>query len=179
MIERRHKGFVIEKGLVPVANVCESIGTGKSMDDILKMYPTLGMADVFEAIEFYALNTQIPANMNQDQLLKLVNVGGDDIVLEVTNINQVVFLKLVELGKRYYRRVSNFATCMNNGLRISCLENIMAAEEDRVLENDLHDLVRQCLMETTPDIFDNPAQTKEDLDIEEYLATKEKYETKV
>jgi hypothetical protein len=55
----------------------------------------------------------------------------------------------------------------------------MAAEEDRVLENDLHDLVRQCLMETTPDIFDNPAQTKEDLDIEEYLATKEKYETKV
>jgi uncharacterized protein (DUF2267 family) len=68
---------------------------------------------------------------------------------------------------------------MNNGLRISCLENIMAAEEDRVLENDLHDLVRQCLMETTPDIFDNPAQTKEDLDIEEYLATKEKYETKV
>jgi uncharacterized protein (DUF2267 family) len=68
---------------------------------------------------------------------------------------------------------------MNNGLRISCLEKIMAAEEDRVLENDLHDLVRQCLMETTPDIFDNPAQTKEDLDIEEYLATKEKYETKV
>ena len=39
MIERRHKGFVIDKGLVPVANVCESIGTGKSMDDILKMYP--------------------------------------------------------------------------------------------------------------------------------------------
>ena len=48
MIERRHKGFVIDKGLVPVANVCESIGTGKSMDDILKMYPTLGMADVFQ-----------------------------------------------------------------------------------------------------------------------------------
>tara|TARA_B100000902_G_C27313927_1_gene920091 strand:- start:3477 stop:4016 length:540 start_codon:yes stop_codon:yes gene_type:complete len=179
MIERRHKGFVIDKGLVPVANVCESIGTGKSMDEILRMYPTLGMADVFEAVEFYALNTQIPANMSQDQLLKLVNVGGEDIVLEVTNINQVVFLKLVELGKRYYRRVSNFATCMNNGLRISCLENIIAAEEDRELDNDLHELVRECLMEETPGIFENPAQTKEDLDYEEYIQTKEKYETKV
>jgi hypothetical protein len=34
-------------------------------------------------------------------------------------------------------------------------------------------------MDMVPEIFDNPAQTKEDLDIEEYLTTKEKYETKV
>ena len=38
MIERRHKGFVIDKGLVPVANVCESIGTGKSMDEVMKYF---------------------------------------------------------------------------------------------------------------------------------------------
>ena len=179
MIERRQKGFVIGKGLVPVASVCEQIGTGKTMDEILRMYPTLNMPDVFEAVEFYALNTQIPNNMSQDQLLKLVNVGGDDVVLEVTNINQVVFLKLVELGKRYYKRISNFATCMNNGLRISCLENIIASEDGVELDNDLHDLVLQCLMVTVPEIFEDTAQTKLDLDYEEYIAIKEKHETKV
>ena len=179
MIERRHKGFVVDKGLVPVANICESIGTGKSMDEILTMYPTLGMADVFEAIEFYAMNTQIPADLDQNQLLRLVNVGGDDVVLEVTNINQIVFLKLVELGKRYYKRVSNFATCMNNGLRISCLENIIAEQEGKDLQNDLHSLVKGCLLETTPVVFKNAEQTKEDLDYDEYLKTKKKYETKI
>ena len=179
MIERRKKGYIVSKGLVPVASICESVGTGKSLAEVLRLYPTLGMDDVFEALEFYALNTAIPTNQTLDQLLTLVNVGGDDIVLEVSNINQVVFIKLVELGRRYYRRTSNFATCMNNGLRISCLEILMHKERDEETDNDLYELVEVALSDSVPAIFEQNEQTKEDLDYDEYIATKEKHDSKI
>jgi len=179
MIERRKKGFVVTKGLVPITAICESVGTGKSVAEVLRAFPTLAMEDVFEALEFYALNTAIPTNHAPDQLLTLINVGGDEITLEVSNINQVVFIKLVELGRRYYRRTSNFATCMNNGLRISCLEILMHKEEDLDLDNDLFELIEMALTESVPAIFEQNERTKEDLDYEEYLLTKEKYDAKV
>ena len=179
MIERRKKGFIVSKGLVPVNAICESVGTGKSVAEVLKLYPTLAMEDVFEALEFYALNTSIPTNQALEQLLTLVNVGGEEIVLEVSNINQVVFIKLVELGRRYYRRTSNFATCMNNGLRISCLEILIHKEADLDLDNDLFELVEIALTDSVPAIFEQNEQTKEDLDYDEYIETKEKHDSKV
>ena len=179
MIERRKKGFVVSKGLVPVASICESVGAGKSLSEVLKRYPTLGMEDVFEALEFYAHNTAIPTNQSIDQLLQLINVGGDEMILEVSNINQVVFIKLVELGRRYYKRTSNFATCMNNGLRICCLEIIEHREAGEELDNDLFELVEHTLLDSVPTIFEQNEQTKEDLDYEEYKSTKEKHDSKV
>tara|TARA_B110000503_G_scaffold53231_1_gene85633 strand:+ start:11103 stop:11642 length:540 start_codon:yes stop_codon:yes gene_type:complete len=179
MIERRKKGYIVSKGLVPVASICESVGTGKSLAEVMRMYPTLGMEDVFEALEFYALNTAIPTNHAIEQLLTLVNVGGEEIVLEVSNINQVVFIKLVELGRRYYKRTSNFATCMNNGLRISCLEILIHKETDKELDNDLFELVELSLLDSVPAIFEQNQRTKEDLDYDEYIATKEKHDSKI
>ena len=179
MIERRKKGYIVSKGLVPVASICESVGTGKSLAEVMRMYPTLGMEDVFEALEFYALNTAIPTNHAIEQLLTLVNVGGEEIVLEVSNINQVVFIKLVELGRRYYKRTSNFATCMNNGLRISCLEILIHKETDKELDNDLFELVELSLLDSVPAIFEQNQRTKEDLDYSEYIATKEKHDSKI
>ena len=170
MIERRKKGYIVSKGLVPVASICESVGTGKSLAEVLRLYPTLGMDDVFEALEFYALNTAIPTNQTLDQLLTLV---------KVSNINQVVFIKLVELGRRYYKRTSNFATCMNNGLRISCLEILMHKERDEETDNDLYELVEVALSDSVPAIFEQNEQTKEDLDYDEYIATKEKHDSKI
>jgi uncharacterized protein (DUF433 family) len=179
MIERRKKGYIVSKGLVPVASICESIGTGKSLAEVMRMYPTLGMEDVFEALEFYALNTAIPTNHAIEQLLTLVNVGGEEVVLEVSNINQVVFIKLVELGRRYYKRTSNFATCMNNGLRISCLEILIHREANKELDNDLFELVELSLLDSVPAIFEQNQRTKEDLDYSEYIATKEKHDSKI
>ena len=61
--------------------------------------------------------------------------------------------------------------------RVQILENIIAEQEGKDLQNDLHLLVKGCLLETTPDVFKNAEQTKEDLDYDEYLETKKKYET--
>jgi len=116
MIEKRHKSFVTTNGLVPVDNICNKIGTGKTIEMLLQMYPKLTKEDIFEAVHFYADNTSIPS-MDTDKLLKVENTGTqDEIVIEVTNLNQIVYIKLLSVGHEYYKEIEDFSRLMNQGL---------------------------------------------------------------
>ena len=170
MIERRQSGFVTTNGLVPVDTICSAIGKGKTLDALTRVYPKLTHEDIYEAIHFYSDNTNIPM-ADTDKILQLVNVGkgAQDTVIEVTNLHQVVYIKLVASGHYYYPQESNFAKLMNQGLRICCLDNVIAVESEQEFDTELHVLVNEALHRAVPDILTDIERTKKDLDYDEYI----------
>ena len=176
MIEHRNSGFVTTNGLVPVNTICDKIGKGKNMETLLKMFPKLSDDDVFEAIHFYSDNVDIP-HADTDKLLALVNVGSkaDETIIEVMNLHQVVYIKLVALGHQMYGSTTkDFASLMNQGLRISCLENIESMEQQAELNSEVHGLVQEALSQAVPDVLGDIARTKDDLDYGEFCQRRDK-----
>jgi hypothetical protein len=55
----------------------------------------------------------------------------------------------------------------------------MHKERDEETDNDLYELVEVALSDSVPAIFEQNEQTKEDLDYDEYIATKEKHDSKI
>jgi uncharacterized protein (DUF433 family) len=177
MIEHRNSGFVTTNGLVPVNTICDKIGKGKNIDTLLKMFPKLKKEDVFESVHFYADNVDVPI-ADIEKLLQLVNVGksNEDTVIEVMNLHQVVYIKLVALGHTYYQSQTNdFAKLMNQGLRIACLENVEAMEKQEELKTDVHGLVQQALSSAVPEVLSDIDRTKADLDYNEFITTRNNY----
>tara|TARA_B100000927_G_scaffold290519_1_gene289609 strand:+ start:887 stop:1426 length:540 start_codon:yes stop_codon:yes gene_type:complete len=172
MIEKRHKSFVTSNGLVPVDNICNKIGSGKTIEMLLGMYPKLNKEDIFEAVHFYADNTSIP-NMDNEKLLKVENTGNlDDVVIEVTNLNQIVYIKLLSVGHQYYNEIEDFSRLMNQGLRIVTLLNIESFEEGTVVKDDLGLVVNEAMQMAVPDIINDFDSTKQDLDYDEFKTRK-------
>ena len=169
MIEHRNSGFVVSNGLVPVNTICDRIGKGKTIDKLIAMFPKLKEEDIFEAIHFYADNVEVP-QADVDKLLALVNVGSkaDETIIEVMNLHQVVYIKLVALGHSLYSEQKDFAGLMNQGLRIACLDNIESMENEKELLSEIHGLVQQALTTAVPDVLSDLDRTKADLDYEEY-----------
>jgi len=170
MIEHRNSGFVVSNGLVPVNTICDKIGKGKTLDTLMKVFPKLKEEDIFEAIHFYADNVDVP-NADVDKLLALVNVGSkaDETIIEVMNLHQVVYIKLVSIGHALYKDQKDFAGLMNQGLRICCLDNIESMENETELLSEVHGLVQQALTTAVPDVLGDMERTKEDLDYNEYV----------
>lgn len=170
MIERRQSGFVTTNGLVPVDIICGMIGKGKTIDALTRIYNKLTKEDVFEAVHFYSDNANIP-NAETDKLLQLINVGksSDETIIEVINLHQTVYIKLVAMGHYFYPEEKDFAKLMNQGLRVCCLDNVESSEDNEELLTDLHVLVNEALLNAVPDIMSNVEQTKGDLDYEEYI----------
>jgi hypothetical protein len=176
MIEHRNSGFVTTNGLVPVNTICDKIGKGKNIDTLLNMFPKLKQEDIFEAVHFYADNVDVPM-ADIDKLLQLVNVGksNEDTIIEVMNLHQVVYIKLVSLGHTLYSDTKDFAKLMNQGLRIACLENLEAMEKQEELKTDVHGLVQQALSSAVPDVLSDMDRTKKDLDYNEFTNTRNNY----
>lgn len=176
MIEHRNSGFVTANGLVPVNDICDKIGKGKNMETLLRMYPKLKDYDVFEAIHFYADNVDVP-HTDVDKLLALVNVGNkaEETIIEVMNLHQVVYIKLVALGHQLYgATTTDFASLMNQGLRIACLENVEAMEQETELKSEVHQLVQEALSSAVPDVLADVQRTKDDLDYGEFQQRRNK-----
>lgn len=168
MIEKRHKAFVTSNGLVPVDAVCNSIGSGKTMFSLQQIYPKLTKEDVFECIHFYADNTQFP-QADSSALLDVQDVGeGGQITIEVTNLHQIVYLKLMSKGHQLYPEIEDFAQLMNQGLRIATLENIEAKEAGQEVNNELNYLVNDAMLRTVPKVMMETEETKNDLDFDEF-----------
>lgn len=170
MIERRASGFVTTNGLVPVDTICGMIGKGKTIDSLTRVFSKLNNEDIFEAVHFYSDNANIPS-AETDKLLQLINVGKntDETIIEVINLHQVVYIKLVSLGHYFYSEEKDFAKLMNQGLRVCCLDNVESSETDEELLTELHVLVNQALLSAVPDVLQNVEQTKIDLDYKEYV----------
>ena len=173
MIERRASGFVTGNGLVPVDTLCGMIGKGKTIDTLTRVYHKLSEEDIMEAVHFYSDNIQIP-DTDIEKLLTLINVGKhtDETIIEVINLHQIVYIKLVAQGHYYYPEEKDFAKLMNQGLRVCCLDNVESAETDKNLISDLHIIVNQPLVNAVPIIMKNTDRTKSDLDYEEYVQRK-------
>tara|TARA_B100002019_G_scaffold132799_1_gene114197 strand:+ start:1433 stop:1972 length:540 start_codon:yes stop_codon:yes gene_type:complete len=179
MIEKRHKTFVTTNGLIPVDSICNKIGLGKTVEALMQIFPKLSVDDIFEAVHFYADNTTIP-QMDNEKLLKVENTGGvDDIVIEVTNLNQIVYIKLLSVGHSYYKEVNDFSRLMNQGLRIVTLENIESFEKNEILKDELGLVVNEAMQLAVPEIINDFDLTKKDLDYDEFLERKNNNETKI
>ena len=151
-----------------VDNICNKIGTGKTIEMLLQMYPKLTKEDIFEAVHFYADNTSIPS-MDTDKLLKVENTGTqDEIVIEVTNLNQIVYIKLLSVGHEYYKEIEDFSRLMNQGLRITTLLNIEQFEDNIVLKDELGLVVNEAMQLAVPEIVNDFDMTKNDLDYNEF-----------
>ncbi len=175
MIEKRAKAFVTSKGLVPVDKIASEIGRGKTLMGLKRLFPMLNEEDVFEAVEFYAENTSLPL-MEEEKMLTLANVGKDknDIIIEVTNLHQVIYLKLVAEGYKLYPETKDFAELMNQGLRICCLQNIEDIESNTAIRDELRSLVNNALFIACPEVNEDLQRTKDDLDYAEYLTRRDK-----
>ena len=169
MIVKRNRAYVTSKGLVPIDSVCDLVSTGKNMDFVLKSFPMLNHNDVFECVDFYAQNTMVSENPDTSKLLALTNTDPEEIVIEVVNINQTVFLKLIEISRRFYPEETDFVKSMNNGLRICCLQNIERIENgEENMQDRLHNTVYHALLHAAPQVYDDLEKTKEDLDFAEF-----------
>jgi uncharacterized protein (DUF433 family) len=170
MIEKRKNSFVTSNGLVPVDVICNKIGQGKTIDMLQQIFPKLTDEDIFESIHFYAENTIIPDAETQN-LLEVLNTGTpEEIVIEVVNLHQSVYVKLLATGHREYPEVTDFAKLMNQGLRICTLENIEDFEDNNMLTEPLHLLVNEAMQIAVPEIINDFELTKEDLDYTEFVA---------
>jgi len=168
MIVKRQRAFVLQKGLVPVDTVCNLVSRGIPLFQIQRKFPMLNNNDVFECIEFYAQNTVVP-DYDPETLLNLQNTDPEEIVIEVTNVNETVFLKLVELGKRFYPEEIDFTICMNLGLKVVCLHNIERLERnEEKMQDRLHTAVHQAITRSVPEIYRDLEITKDDLDYQEF-----------
>ena len=91
------------------------------------------------------------------------------------NLHQVVYIKLVALGHEMYGATTkDFASLMNQGLRISCLENIESMEQQVELKSEVHGLVQEALSQAVPDVLGDVARTKDDLDYGEFCQRRDK-----
>ena len=170
MIEKRKNSFVTSNGLVPVDVICNKIGQGKTIDMLQQIFPKLTEEDIFESIHFYAENTIIPDAETQS-LLEVLNTGTpEEIIIEVVNLHQSVYVKLLATGHREYPEVTDFAKLMNQGLRICTLENIEDFEDNNMLTEPLHLLVNEAMQIAVPEIINDFELTKEDLDYTEFVA---------
>jgi hypothetical protein len=169
MIEKRRNSFVTSNGLVPVDAICNKIGQGRTIEMLQGIFPKLTEEDIFESVHFYAEHTQIP-QAEQEHLLDVQNTGTtDEIVIEVVNLHQTVYLKLLSVGHREYAEVRDFAKLMNQGLRICTLENIEMFENNEVLTDPIHLLVNEAMQIAVPDVINNFETTKDDLDYAEFI----------
>ncbi len=170
MIEKRKNSFVTSNGLVPVDVICNRIGQGKTIEMLQQIFPKLTEEDIFESVHFYAENTVIP-HAEIHTLLEVLNTGTpEEIIIEVINLHQTVYLKLLATGHREYPEVSDFARLMNQGLRICTLENIESFEHNEVLIEPLHLLVNEAMQIAVPEIINDFDLTKQDLDYNEFVA---------
>lgn len=175
MIEKRAKAFVTSKGLVPVDKIAAEIGKGKTIMGLQRLFPMLDVNDIFEAVNFYAENTSVPL-IEEEKMLTLANVGKnkDDIIIEVVNLHQVIYLKLVAEGYKLYPETKDFAELMNQGLRICCLKNIDSIESNTAITDELRSLVNNALFIACPEVNEDLQRTKDDLDYAEYLTRRDK-----
>jgi|TARA_B110000977_G_scaffold142306_1_gene180531 hypothetical protein len=168
MIEKRYSSFVTSNGLVPVDAICNKIGQGRTIEMLQDIFPKLTIEDIFESVHFYAEHTTIP-NSDQAKLLDVQNTGTpDDIVIEVVNLHQTVYIKLLSVGHREYPDTYDFAKLMNQGLRICTLENIESFESEEEVDDTLHLLVNDAMQLAVPDVINNFELTKADLDYTEF-----------
>ena len=172
MIEKRAKTFVTSNGLVPVDSVCDSIGSGYGMEKILRVFP-IDVHDVVDCINFYAENTTIP-NTDDETLLDLINVGDDDgeVVIEITRLHQIVYMKLLALSLKYYPKYQNFSTMINQALRICCLTIVDKLDSGEEIDNKLELLVQSALYRHIPGVLIDRERTRSDLDYIEFIELK-------
>lgn len=179
MIEKRHNSFVVSNGLVPVDTICNKIGQGRTIHMLQDIFPKLTQEDIFEAINFYAEHTSIP-QIETHKLLEVTNTGNEEnVIIEVTNLHQIVYIKLLSIAYDLYPEINDFAKLMNQGLRICTLENIRYFESNKMLDNEVNILVNEAMQIAVPDIVNDFESTKNDLDFTEYLKRIENNETKV
>jgi len=134
----------------------------------MQIYPKLNAEDIFEAVHFYADNTSVPATESEN-LISVVNTGTvDNIVIEVTNLHQIVYIKLLAVGHDLYPEVLDFAKLMNQGLRIITLQNVEMFEANKQIVDELSIAVNDAMQVAVPDVVNDFDLTKEDLDYEEY-----------
>lgn len=179
MIEKRHNAFVVSNGLVPIDTICNKIGQGRTVHMLQDIFPKLTEEDIFEAVHFYAEHTSIP-QIETKKLLEVTNTGSEEnVIIEVTNLHQIVYIKLLSIAYELYPEMDDFAKLMNQGLRICTLENIRYFESNKMLDNELNILVNEAMQNAVPDIVNDFDSTKNDLDYSEYLKRIEHNETKI
>jgi len=173
MIEKRQNAFVVTNGLVPVDGICDKIAAGATFGKLHDLFPTLDRQDVVDAICFYAENTTLPTTKD-DQLLDLINVGKDefDVVIEITRLHQVPYMKLLATSLAYYPHQDSFTSLVNQALRICCLRVIDKQEAGITDITDIEALVNSALLRNIPNVLVDIERTRQDLDYEEYVETK-------
>lgn len=173
MIEKRQSTFVITNGLVPVDGICDKIAGGATFGKLYNLYPTLDRQDIVDAISFYAENTVMP-NTSDEQLLDLINVGKDefDVVIEITRLHQIPYMKLLATSLKYYPHHESFTSLVNLALRICCLRIIDKKESGITEMTDAETLVNSALLRNIPNVLVDIERTRQDLDYEEYVETK-------
>lgn len=175
MIEKRQNTFVVTNGLVPVDGICDKIAGGATFEKLHDIFPSLDRQDVVDAISFYAENTTLPS-AGDEQLLDLINVGKDefDVVIEITRLHQVPYMKLLATSLQYYPHKPSFTTLVNLALRICCLKIIDMQERGDYKLNDIETLVNSALLRNIPNVLVDIERTRQDLDYEEYIETKDR-----
>ena len=177
MIEKRAKSFVTSNGLVPIDAICNKIGQGKNIESLTAIYPKLNVEDIFEAVHFYADNTSVPTT-DPENLLTVQNTGShDNIVIEVTNLHQIVYIKLLAIAHDMYPELLDFAKLMNQGLRICTLRNVEMFENNQQITDEMCIVVNDAMQMAVPDIVNDWVMTKEDLDYNEYKERQDRNET--
>lgn len=168
MVLNRNTAYVTKTGLVPVEEICDNISQGKSIYDVCARFGLSNM-EIYDAVDFYANNTDLEG---VEQGIKLANAHQehqDDISLDILSIHETVYLKCISISRKYYPEFDDFVANLNNGIRITAIENVIDLSNDRPLRSELHKQIHAALLDVIPEFMTNSSKVLQDLDADEYF----------
>lgn len=139
MISNRNGHLVVGKFSVPVREITDCIVERNEVQDICKKYP-VNPDEVFECLDAIA---DLDSISSRDRM-KCKNVGTeDDIQIQTVSITDNLFLKIVQYGRIFNNKVTDFNKLFDIGflnLAFECYEDIHNGH--REFENsDLHTVI--------------------------------------
>lgn len=172
MVESRKKTFVTSKNLVPVGEICNNIAEGMDIDTMTRKYG-ISTIEVYDAVDFYSANTELPVRENSLVLENITGADDDEINLEISSIHETVFLKCLSVSREYYPEIEDFPAALYNGIRIIAIDNLLNKLHNRAFSSALHMQVQKALDQVISTKSLSDQELLDDLNADEYLRRKD------
>ena len=141
--------LVVGKNAVPVRKVADDVCDRKPIDYFTRRYP-LTTAEIFECIDAVADIDKLAKTKNL--ILRNVGEGKADLLIEVRQVTDICFLKLVQYGRVYLPNSTDFNQLFDTGLLMMSYDvykDIIEGNKQNVFADELSECVYNAMSDMT------------------------------
>lgn len=155
-----------------MGEICNNIAEGMDIDTMTRKYG-ISTIEVYDAVDFYSANTELPVRENSLVLENITGADDDEINLEISSIHETVFLKCLSVSREYYPEIEDFPAALYNGIRIIAIDNLLNKLHNRAFSSALHMQVQKALDQVISTKSLSDQELLDDLNADEYLRRKD------